>query len=318
MRRFLAFLVIIVVCAIGAIDLKPKRHGPVETQSEGFPRQLHDGAGETLTIEEAPTRIVSQTLATDEILLSICAPERIQGLSPFALDPRYSNIKDQALRIGKPTVQSSEEIVSLKPDLIFVASYSRAETVNQLKSAGARVLRIADFSSLDSIKSNILLVGRATGDDKRAEELVKGMEKEIDQIVSKIPVNTRGVRVLSYSTSQSTAAAGTLFDDILKKLKVTNVAAEKGLSGFPQISAEHIPLWQPDYILTGAEEGKSDEVRRRLLSNPAIASSEAGRRGRIIIIDNRTLLTVSQYVVNLVRTLSSHLWQLDSNPASTL
>lgn len=277
-------------------------------KSLSFPRQVRDGSGQMVTFEAPPRRIVSQTLGTDEILLAICAPERIVGLGKFALDPKYSNVVEQARAVGSPVVQNTEEILQLKPDLVFVASYSRAEIVEQLQSAGARVFRLANFESIEGIEKNIRAVGKATGDDERAEALVAQMEGELSAIRARVPAGSKRPRVMSYSPSGTTAGANTLFDEILRTVGATNVVAENGVEGFRKISAEQVAEWQPDFIIVGAEVNKLEETRQQLLANPAVAATGAARAGRIIMIENRSLLTVSHNVVNLVRVLADGLY----------
>ncbi|HEY8459429.1 MAG TPA: ABC transporter substrate-binding protein, partial [Blastocatellia bacterium] len=92
--------------------------------TRAFPRQLRDAKGETLTLPREPQRIASQTLGTDEILLAICPPERIVALSNLADDENYSNAVEAARQIPNRTTEGPEQILQLKPDLIFVASYS--------------------------------------------------------------------------------------------------------------------------------------------------------------------------------------------------
>ena len=74
------------------------------------------------------------------------------------------------------------------------------------------------------------------------------------------------------------------------------------------MSTEQVVEWQPDFIITGAEEGKFEEAKRRLLTNPAVASTNAARAGRIIAIDNRYLLSVSHYIVLAIRALADELY----------
>jgi iron complex transport system substrate-binding protein len=314
---FVAVILAVIVGAVISIEAlrrfspwpsADKPNAQSGANSSSFPRQVRDGSGQPVTIEARPRRIVSQTLGTDEILLAICSPERIVGLGKFALDPKYSNVVDQARAAGAPVVQNTEEILQLKPDLVFVASYSRAEIVEQLQSAGARVFRLANFDRIDDIKQNIRTIGQATGDDERAAALVAQMERELEAVRARVPAGNKRPRVMSYSPSGSTAGANTLFDDILHTAGATNVVAENGVDGFRKVSAEQVVEWQPDFIIVGADADKFEETRQQLLANPAVATTEAARAGRIIMVENRSLLTVSQNVVNLVRTLAERLY----------
>lgn len=319
---FVALILIMIVGAVISIEAlrrfnsrpaaerpNTKSESAVNVMSASFPRQVRDGSGQPVTIDVFPRRIVSQTLGTDEILLAICSPNRIVGLGRFALDPKYSNVVEQARAADAPVAHNTEEILQLKPDLVFVASYSRAEIVQQLQSAGARVFRLADFNSIEDIKQNIRAVGQATGDDERAEALVAQMELELDAIHARVSaVGNKRPRVMSYSPSGSTAGADTLFDEILRTAGATNVVAENGIEGFRKINAEQVAEWQPDFIVVGADANKFEETKQQLLANPAVAATKAARAGRIIMIENRNLLTVSHNIVNLVRTLVEGLY----------
>ncbi|MGB7923413.1 MAG: ABC transporter substrate-binding protein [Pyrinomonadaceae bacterium] len=265
-----------------------------------FPRQLRDASGRVVTINARPQRIVSMTLSTDEILLAICPLSRITGFSALALDPKFSNVVAEARASGKPAVDNAEQILRLEPDIIFVASYTRAETVEQLQAAGATVFRFANFISIEDIKQNIRTVGYATGEDELAEGLVAQVERELSAIRARVPLGDKRPRVMSFSADGYTAGSGTLFDDIVRYAGAINVAAEQGLEGFPRISAEQVAAWQPDFIIAGADAEDLEETRRRLLANPAVAATDAARGGRIILIDNRLFLTVSQHVVGVV------------------
>jgi iron complex transport system substrate-binding protein len=274
-----------------------------------FPRRLRDASGQVVTIKARPQRIVSQTLSTDEILLAICAPERIIGFSALALDPKFSNVVAQARSTGSPTVENAEQILQMEPDLIFIASYSRPEMVEQLQAAGATVFRFANFISIEDIKQNILTVGYAIGEDERAAALVAQMEHDLNALRARVPTpQAARPRVLSYSADGYTAGSKTLFDDLARTAGAINVAAEQGLEGFPRISAEQVAAWQPDFIIAGAPPGEFEETRRRLLANPAIAATNAARANHIVIIDNRYFLTVSQYVVHTVGVLMDGLY----------
>jgi len=81
--------------------------------------QLRDTYGQTLIIPSRPRRIVSQTLATDEILLALCAPSRIVALSALAGDVKYSNVVEKAQQVAGQAGDNVEQILSFQADLIY-------------------------------------------------------------------------------------------------------------------------------------------------------------------------------------------------------
>jgi iron complex transport system substrate-binding protein len=278
-----------------------------------FPRRLTDASGAELTLTAPPQRIVSQTLATDEILLGLVEPTRIAALSELADDARYSHCADAARSVNLRTTQGAEHILSLKPDLIFVASYSRAEMVEILKAAHAPVFRFANFNAVADVKENIRQVGYAVGDDERAAKLIAELDRRLDAVRARAQASGRRPRVMSFAASGYTAGKNTSFDDVLRTLNAVNVSAENGVEGFRQISAEQLTRWNPEYIVASAEPGQEADVRRRLLENPAVAASAAGRAGNIVILESRDFTTISQHIARTAEALADALF----GPAAT-
>lgn len=272
--------------------------------TSSFPRQLQDATGETFLISAPPQRIVSQTLATDEILLAICPIERIVALSQLAQDSTYSNVVTQARQMTTVATNNVEQILSRKPDWIWVASYNRAEVVELLKKTGAPVFRLANFHSLEDIKQNIRLVGEVIGEAQRAKELIAQMERDLSEIRAHLPKGRKPIRVMSYSVGNYTAGAHTTFDDMVRWLGAINVASTHGIEQHAKISDEQILVWQPDFIITHAPLSEFSVTRQQLLKHPAIAASVAGQAGRIIVIENRYFMAVSQYIVEGIRAMS--------------
>ena len=279
----------------------------IDTTSS-FPRQLNDAIGDHLIIPSRPQRIVSQTLATDEILLAICPASRIMAVSALARDSRYSNVTKQAIEIAGQTSNNVEHILSFDPDLIFVASYSRVETVKLLQSLDVPVFRFANFQSIADIKSNIKTVGYAIGEDQRAANLVAQMERAITLMRASIPNRKVPPRIMSYTVDNYTAGSHTTFDAMVNIVGAINLAVEHDITQHIKISSEQVLAWQPDFIVTHAYQGNFAEAHRQLLAKPAIAASNAGKNKRIIVIENRYFMSVSQYIVYGIKQLFDGLY----------
>ncbi|MGD9587811.1 MAG: ABC transporter substrate-binding protein [Pyrinomonadaceae bacterium] len=308
-------LVALIAVVVVGIELTRRQGGAPGTQSQippepagkPFPRELTDAQGEKLVIPEPPKRIVSQTLATDEILLTICSTERIFAVSELADDPNYSNVVELANAIPERTTKGAEHILQLEPDLIFVASYSRAEMVELLKASRAPVFRFANFTAFEEIKANIRTVGYATGCDAEAEKLVTKMEQDLSALAARVPLMERPLRVMSYGGGY-TAGRNTTFDDIVRAVGAVNVSAENQIDGVAKISSEKLAEWKPDFIVAGANTADIEKKRKQMLADPVIASTPAGKMGNVIVIDNRYYLAVSHFVVRAVEALFSGLY----------
>ena len=311
---YIAALVAALALVVAGIEVTRRLKTPADATTavpavaRPFPRELRDAKGETLNLQREPQRVVSQTLGTDEILLAICPPERVVALSNMAEDGDYSNAVEEARRIPGRTTEGPERILQFNPDLIFVASYSRAETVELLKASKAPVFRFANFDSIADIKSNIRTVGYATGTDAAAEQLIRRMDDDLAAVRARIPKSESPLRVMSYDRLGYTAGSNTIFDDVVRAAGAVNVSAEQGIKGFAKINSEKIVEWQPDFLITGANRGKEKLVQDRLLEDPAVATSKAARAGRIIVIDSRHFLTVSHHVVRFVEDVANGIY----------
>jgi iron complex transport system substrate-binding protein len=271
----------------------------------GFPRTVTDGAGRAIRLAARPMRIVSQSLASDEMLFPMVAPDRLVGLSSLSRDPKYSNVVAEAARHPAPAIETAEDVVRLRPDLIFVTTYSRAEVVEVLESTGATVYRLANFDDFDGVMTNLRRIGAAVGEEAAAERMVAAMQRRLAAVAAR-RAGRPPLRVLSFSGG-FTAGRGTTFDDIVRHANAVNEAAARGIEKFPRVSEEQVLAWNPDVLVAGTLPGEADGVRRRLLNGPGVGQTTAARRNQIVLIESRRLLAVSPHVVEAVEQLADSL-----------
>ena len=113
--------------------------------------------------------------------------------------------------------------------------------------------------------------------------------------------------MMEYGTSGYTEGTHSLIDEMFHVIGARNVSAEQGINGSLRINAEAVALWQPDFIVAGTPHGQTEQTRKELMSDPAIANSQAARSGRLIIIDDRFLLSVSQFILPAIEQLAESL-----------
>lgn len=233
-----------------------------------------------------PQRIVSVTLATDEILLSLVEPSRIAALTHYAHDPDISNVVDRARVVPKRIRADAEEIVALAPDIVFVARYTNDELLRFLEGAGPFVYKFDHIESMRVIQENIRAVGRAVHAESKAEEVVAWMN---ERMAPRVPEGRP--TVLYYTPDGFTAGADTIVDEIITRAGGRNVAREIGLVGSRRISLEEVIRCDPEHIVMSAGR------KRVPLDHPALKDVAAVRSGRIHSLPQRHLTCVSQYCV---------------------
>lgn len=294
---------------------RPPGQQPVDPAAPRHWRELVSADGQRVQLTQRPQRIVSMSLAVDEILVELAPAERIAGITRMATDPRYSSIAERARELDAALVtNSSEQILGLAPDLVFVTSFSTLETVDQLRRSGAPVIQLGGYESLDGIEDNIRVIGFATGEDESAERLITNMHRIIDAAVdSQSDPGRRRWRVLSY-TDGTVWAGRTTFDEVMQLIGAINIPSEAGLVGWPRVSVEQILAWQPEVLIAGGLEGEEGRTRKDLLALPGIAATPAGRHGRIVVIPNRLFSTVSHHIAGFAELAAAELARLGTTP----
>lgn len=273
-----------------------------------FPRTVTDGLGREVVIPAPPQRIASVTLGSDEILLEMVGPERLLGVTYFAVDPGVSNITGQLDGISHTDLSGNPEaLISLDSDLVVLTAYNNPAALDQLLDANVPAFVLADFNTLDDVRANIRLLGQATGEEDRAETMITEMDGQLSAIQARI-TDQKPVRVLYYEPGGVTYGPGSTVDEIITLAGGVNVAAEAGLGVYPLIDAEFVLAADPDVVLLGAWfSGEGDPVAW-FTDNPAFSTLRAVQQGRVVAVSNAHMTNVSQYVVRGVEDVARALY----------
>jgi iron complex transport system substrate-binding protein len=267
----------------------------VELGSRAYPREAIDADGFPVRIAKPPRRIASQYWSIDEYLYSLVPPERVVAVSQSAYLDGISNVLEQVTKFKPVIATDPERVLRANPDLIIVSSSSRNDFTSLIRSSGIPIYRMfIDFTTLSQIEDYIRLVGYLTGEDDHAEEIAAQFHAEIEHAKSLRRPNARSPRVLAISGGY-TYGSGTLFNDIVHTIGAVNPAAEAGLKGYQMVNAEQIARWNPDWIVAGANTGQLDQTRQRILADPGVTLTEAGRSGHVLVLENRDFLPMSPY-----------------------
>jgi iron complex transport system substrate-binding protein len=180
------------------------------------------------------------------------------------------------------------------------------ETLRQLDAAGAPVLRLRRFDSIAAIRDNLRTLGFAVGEEQAAAALIATMDRriEVEQRRVSAALGGRRPRVVWWDGGVA-PGSGTTFDDVVRLLGADNLASSAGLHGWPKVGSEQILAWNPDAVFAAAAPGEENAERQRLLADSRIALTEAGRSGRVHVIDTAVSSTVSHHIAVLVEAIGA-------------
>lgn len=254
-----------------------------------------------------PQRIVSLSLAADEMLLSLVDQERLVALTYLSLDPTISNVAQKAKEIKEHIQVDPEKIISLQPDLVVTSSFTPPELINTLRQAGIQIYVFPLSNSLTGIKTNILALARAVGENEKGQQIVAEMDREIEKIKVN-SVKETSPRCLYYGFSGDIRGKDTQFGEMLQLVGLRNVAAEAGIKGLSVVEKEKLIQLNPEIIFVPdwqvKNQGGLGSYAQQLLQDTALASVAAVKQKRVYVLADKHFLCSSQYVTLGLEDLS--------------
>lgn len=247
-----------------------------------------DALRRQVSVPRPMKRIVSMAPNVTEMLFAIGLEDEIIGVTSFC------NYPDEALKktkIGGYYDPNMEVILSLAPDLIIATpdGYSK-ERVEKLDQSGIPVF-IINPKNVDEILETILTLGKVTGKEGTAKEVVDKLHARVQAVrekVASIPMGKRSK--IFYEIGRDpliTVGPGTFVDNLISTAGGINIAGD-ALTDWPRYSVEAVIAKEPDVIITTPNASSASEIDmsvwHRYRTIPAV------QNGRIYAIDPDILM----------------------------
>jgi iron complex transport system substrate-binding protein len=194
--------------------------------------------------DAAPKRIVSLSPCADQYLLALADPGQIVALNRFARDPRISWAWRKAMRY--PGIRgSAEEMLTLKPDLVFSSGFGTPAALAVLKSRHVRLVQLPWDDSFESIERTTRLVAAEIGHPRRGEALVAAMHAKLRALG---PPPGRGRVAAYYQRRGYLTGQGTLIDEMMRRAGLVNLATRLHRPMLSHLSVEQMAVARPDFL----------------------------------------------------------------------
>lgn len=258
---FAAALFILSSC--GTDNVGPEQETPAEP---GYPVSVVDASGRTVVIGKKPRRIVSCAPMYTQILIDLGVWDRVVAV---ATSPNNPSRAEALPAVGDPLRPNLEEIVKLKPDVVFGGF---GDTRTRLEKAGISVILCgrntsAVIDDVEELYRTIRLVGLVVGEAPHAETLVGGIREHIDRVrdtVRHCPRVSAAVLYLARDMPPYIQGKDSLADQILNMVQGQNIFHDVSSQ---QVSMEQLIQLDPEVIITDPEQIElitGDERLRRL------------------------------------------------------
>ncbi len=201
---------------------------------------------------EAPQRVVSINLCTDQLAMLLAGEGQLISVSRIALDRRVSAMADRArdyiINAGR-----AEEVHVMRPGLVVAGVYTSRDTIAMLRRLGIEVVQFDIVKSLDQVRMRILEMGDALGRQDAARAMVAQFDVDLSALRSEA-ARGRGPgqdapRAALYYANGYTSGENSLANDILSAAGLRNAPAEAGYD-WGKLPLEILALIDPDLVIT--------------------------------------------------------------------
>jgi iron complex transport system substrate-binding protein len=218
---------------------------------------------------------MSLNLCTDGLLLDLLPAGRIASVTFLSRSP--SNSFRSAEAAGVPiNYGTAEEALIEKPDLVLAGTYTTTATRALLKKLGMAVLEVPPANSFEDIRAVTRRVGRAVGEEQKAESLIAKMDATLRELAAEKPAGV--IRVSGWNGGGSIPGKGTLFDAILTAAGGVNIASSLPDTRSGSFDIEELLMARPDVLAYGADSNGTPALRTDADQHPLILKIYRNRR----------------------------------------
>jgi len=214
--------------------------------------------------EVTAQRVMSLNLCADQLVLMLVAPSRIASVSFLSRASEKPLLTAEAagVRVNYGTL---EEALAQKPDLVIAGIASTPTTREFLKRAAIPLVEVPVATNFNEIRNTTRLIGRAVGEEAKAEALIGGMDATLAELEATRP--SRRIVVADWGGGGEVSGKGTLFDAILTAAGGVNLADSMRDSRFGSFDFEQLLALNPDIIAFGDGSTEKPGLRREQIQH---------------------------------------------------
>lgn len=238
-------------------------------------RTVTDQIGREVTIPDTVERAVVLQHQTLNISVQLDAQGQVAGVLDEwkkQLGPDFARLAPGIEDLGTPgglTSVNIEELLALKPDVVFVTNYAPAEMREQIESVGLPVVAISllDVPPEEAVKQSpvvsgdeaaaydtgfregVRLIAEVFGKAEAGEDLIAAATESRALVAERLADVAESDRVRAYMANPdlTTYGTGKYTGLMMAYAGAKNVAADS-IQGYKQVTMEEILGWNPQVI----------------------------------------------------------------------
>lgn len=247
--------------------------------------------------DEAPRRVLSMNLCTDQLAMLLAAPGQLVSVSRLSQDPHSSAMADRAALL--PANDGlAEQVFLMQPDLVVTGAYTAPATVALLRRLGKRVETFAPETDFDDLRANMLRMGRVLGREAEARAAVARFDADLAALTGEDDGSRP--RAAIYEANGYSPGPDSLAGQVVAAAGFAGLGAELGLGAGGTIPLEVLMLAEPDLVVIGQPypgASRAEEV----LTHPGLRALAA--RGPTAMVMDRDWVCGTPHVLDALARL---------------
>jgi iron complex transport system substrate-binding protein len=235
--------------------------------------EVTDDTGVRTSFAQPPQRVVSLLPSLAETVCELGQCARLVGVDRYSDYPASLKTLPQ---VGGGLDPNIEAIVALRPDVVLMATSSRAG--DRLRSLGLKVVSLEPKTHAD-VQRVMLKIGEVLGVPDAAK-VWRAIDAAVSAAAQSVPDSAKATRVY-FEVNQGPYAAGesSFIGETLTRLGVKNIVPAK-LGPFPKLNPEFVVRANPDLIMVG------DRNASGMTQRPGWPSIRAVRENRVCVFSS--------------------------------
>ena len=247
-----------------------------------------DFRGKAVEVKMPVKRIVCLIESALSGLYMLGVENKVVGISTNVYTgnvfPYYAGLDERIRTRGLPTpgnwdFVNIESVISLKPDIVIVWAH-QTESIRALEERGVPVFGVF-IEKKEDVYTEITALGKLTGREKRAEELIQYTMREIDRIEKQVKVIPDSRRPSVYymwpQGNLETSCGGSTVNDLITLAGGRNVCSHISREHMV-VNMENLLSWNPDIVMMWYNQKKDPSDT---LNDPQWQTIKAVKEGKV-------------------------------------
>lgn len=195
-------------------------------EKNSYPMNIKDSFDREVIIEKEPQRVISIAPNITETIFALEGGAKLVGRTDYCDYPSEVSKIESVGTLKEPSI---EKIAELKPDLVIASTHFSKDTLTKLEELKIPTVVLYGEESFDGVYETISNIGRILNSNEKAESLIAGMKKKVENIKKSIEGKDKPsvYYVIGYGKSGDyTAGKDTFIGQLIEMAGAENAAAD--------------------------------------------------------------------------------------------